>query len=185
MADNGAQALEETAARIENAPAQDRKTDAGAAPGGDRDAIRSVFVARTAASSAASAGGFARMATADEGLAVRGAYRAHLSVTEAEAVAGDPAAGGDLLRKAYLARAVADAAVQTRPKPRPARRVKRSASPRRKAAGAKAKPRTTRNASSKPSKPKKRGTAGARTKPRAAAKRAAARPARRGKRRGR
>ncbi len=196
MADNGVQALEGTEAKIEDAAPMTEEKKAEAAPqaaqtgetpaaeaavsDGRQDAIRSVFVARTAAWSVAPMGGFAQMETADDGFAVRGAYVAHLSVSEAEAVAGESAAEGELLRKAYLARAVADAAVQPSPKRPAARPARRSASsPGRKAATRTVKKRARRAPATKA---KKRATAGARAKPRATR---AARPARRGKRRGR
>jgi hypothetical protein len=195
MADNGAQTLEGTEEKVENAPPpiEDKKAEvapeaaaAQAAPSGEprvtepaptseQDTIRSVFVARTAAAIAASVAGFAQMETTDDGLAVRGAYCARLAVVEAEVVSGAPAAENDVLRKAYLAHAVADMAAQPRP-------VKRSAAGKpKKAPAAKAKPRAARAPSAKP---KKHGAAGAKAKPRAATGRAATRPAR-GKRRGR
>jgi hypothetical protein len=195
MADNGVQALEGTEEMIENAPpvAEGKKPEAtpqapaaGAAPtaqteaqaepvmpGAHQDTIRSVFVARTAASSEVSIGGFAQMETTADGLAVRGAYVAHLSVGETEAVAGDTAAEGDLLRKAYVARAAADAAAPAR-KRAPARPARRSAvKPARKAARTGAK-KTARPRPAVKAKAKKRTAA--RAKPRAA---------RRGNRRGR
>jgi hypothetical protein len=197
MADNGAQTLEGTEEKAENAPrpTEEKKTETapeaaaaeaassgegqatGPAPASDQETIRSVFVARTAAAIAASVAGFAKMETTNDGLAVRGAYCARLAVVEAEVVSGAPAAESDVLRKAYLARAVADMAVQPRA-------AKRSAAGKpKKAAAAKAKPRAARAAAAKP---KKLGAAGAKAnKPRAATRRAAARPAGRGKRRGR
>jgi hypothetical protein len=192
MADNDAQTLEGTEAKVENAPpptderkievapnvgaepaAASGKAPVAEPPNSDQATIRSVFVARTTALSAASVGGFAQMDTTDEGLAVRGAYRAHLSVMVAEAVAGDPATGDDVLRKAYLARAIANAEAQPRPKRRAARSAKRTvARSGKKAPGTKAK-RHVATASSV--KAKKRSA-----KPRAAARRPP-----RGKRRGR
>jgi MFS family permease len=140
-------------------------------PTSDRDTIRSAFVARAAASRVVSVGSFAQMETTDEGYAVRGAYRAHLSVVVEKVVAGDPAAEGDVLRKAYLARAIADAAAQPHPKRHTARSAKRSvAEPGRTAAGTKGKRRV---APTSAGKTKKRSSS--RTKPRPAA-----RPARRG-----
>lgn len=201
MADNGVQSLEGTEARTDDAPPAEQKNteitpEGGAAPApteagqppaaepamrSEPDTIRSVFVARTAAWSVTVVGGFAEMETVDVGLAVRGAYRAHLSVGEAEAIAGAPAAEGDVLRQAYRARAGAEAAAQPRPKQRTARRATGSvSSPGRKAGAAKAKKRAARAA---PAKAKKRSAAAAKAKPRAASRRAAARPARRGKRR--
>jgi hypothetical protein len=196
MANNGAQTLEGTEEKkIENAPPaiEEKKTEvapnAGAAPGtpsteapaaepsvptSDQDTIRSVFVARTAAASAASVGGFSQMETTDNGLAVRGAYCARLAVVVAEVVAGEPAVEGDVLRKAYLAHAVAEMAAQPRP-------AKRSAvGKHKKAPAAKAKQRAAHASSAKP---KKLSVAGAKAKPRAATRRAAA--TRRSKRRGR
>jgi MFS family permease len=161
-------------ARIE-APAASRPTrqmigEALAAelvpPTSDQDTIRSAFVARAAASRAASVGSFAQMETTDDGFAVRGAYRAHLSVVVEKVAAGDPAVDGDVLRRAYLARAIADAAAQPRPKRHAARPPKRSAGePGRTAPGTKAK---TRVAFTSPAKAKKRSPS--RTKPRAAAR---------------
>jgi hypothetical protein len=196
MADNGAQTLEGTEEKAENAPRpiEEKKTEGapeaaakeaassggaqatGPAPTSDQETIRSVFVARTAAAIAASVAGFAQMETTNDGLAVRGAYCARLAVVEAEVVSGAPAAESDVLRKAYLARAVADMAAQPRvPKRGAAGKPK-------KARAAKAKPRAARAAAAKP---KKLGAASAKAKPRAATRRAAARPAGRGKRRGR
>jgi hypothetical protein len=196
MADNGAQTLEGTEEKVENAPrpTEEKKAEvapnAGIAPGtpsgaapaaeaaaptSDQDTIRSVFVARTAAAIAASVAGFAQMETTDDGLAVRGAYCARLAVVEAEVVSGAPAAENDVLRKAYLAHAVADMAAQPRA-------AKRSAAGKpKKAPAAKAKPRAARAPAAKP---KKLAAAGAKAKPRAATRRAPARPAR-GKRGGR
>jgi colicin import membrane protein len=196
MADNGAQALEGTEEKAENAPrpTEEKKAEtapeaaaaesassseaqsSGPAPASDQETIRSVFVARTTAAIAASVAGFARMETTNDGLAVRGAYCARLAVVEAEVVSGAPAAESDVLRKAYLARAVADMAVQPRAPKRGA------ASKPTKASAAKAKARAARAAAAKP---KKLGAASAKAKPRAATRRAAARPAGRGKRRGR
>jgi hypothetical protein len=194
MADNGAQTLEGTEEKVENAPPpiEEKKAEvapeAAAAPAApsrepqatepaptsDQDTIRSVFVARTTAAIAASVAGFAQMETRDDGLAVRGAYRARLAVVEAEVVSGAPAAENDVLRKAYLAHAVAEMAA-------PTRAAKRGAAGKpKKASAAKVKPRAARASA----KPKKLGAAGAKAKPRAATRRAAARPAR-GKRRGR
>jgi len=127
-----------------------------APPTRDHDTIRSAFVARAAALRVASVGSFAQMETTDDGLAVRGAYRAHLSVVVEKVVAGDPAAEGDVLRKAYLARAIADAAAQPRPKRHAARPAKRSAvEPGRTAPVTKAK---VRVAPSLPAKAKKRSS---------------------------
>jgi hypothetical protein len=196
MVDNGAQTLEGTEEKAENAPPpiEEKKAEAApeaaatpAAPSGeprasepapasDQDTIRSVFVARTTAAIAASVAGFAQMETTDDGLAVRGAYCARLAVVEAEVVTGASAAENDVLRKAYLAHAVAEMAAAPRV-------AKRSAAGKpKKASAAKAKQRAARAA---PAKPKKRGAAGAKVKPRAATRRAAARPAGRGKRRAR
>ncbi len=195
MADNGAQTLEGTEEKVENAPRPTEEKKAGvapeaaaaeAAPSGeaqatgtaptsDQHTIRSVFVARTAAAIAASVAGFAQMETTDDGLAVRGAYCARLAVVEAEVVSGAPAAESDVLRKAYLARAVADTIVRPRAPKRSA-----AAKPK-KAPAAKTKPRAARAAAAKP---KKLGAASAKAKPRAATRRAAAQPAGRGKRRG-
>jgi hypothetical protein len=195
MADNGAQTLDGTEEKVENAPPpiEEKKAEVapgagatqaassgeaqatGPAPASDQATIRSVFVARTAAAIAASVAGFAQLETTDDGLAVRGAYCARLAVVEAEVVSGAPATESDVLRKAYLARAVADVAVRPRA-------PKRSAAGKpKKAPAAKAKPRTGRAAAAKP---KKLGAARAKAKPRAATRRAAARPVR-GKRRGR
>jgi hypothetical protein len=195
MADNGAQTLEGTEEKVENtpppmegketvvspkaaveppAPSGEERAAEPPAPTGDQDTIRSVFVARTAASSAASVGGFAQMETTDDGLAVRGAYRARLAVVEAEVVAAAPPAENDVLRKAYLAHAVAEMAAQ----PRPAKRS--AAGKQKKAPPAKPKQRAARASSAKP---KKFSVAGAKSKPQTAVRRAAA--ARRGKRRGR
>jgi hypothetical protein len=194
MAGNGAQGVEGTEQKVENAPpptegkgavvgrraaveppapsGEERAAEASA-PTGDQDTIRSVFVARTAAS-AASVGGFAQMETTDDRHVVRGAYCARLAVVVAEAVAGAPAVESDVLRKAYLARAVAEMAAQ----PRPAKQS--AAGKQKKAPAVKAKQRAARASSAKP---KKLGGAGVKAKPRAVSPRAAA--ARRGKRRGR
>lgn len=194
MADNSVEAQEGTEGTVESVlpPAEEKKADlqpsgdaAPASPSGaaaaepvlvsDQATVRNAFVARTAASSAASVGGFAQMATADDGLAVRGAYRLHFSLAVTEAVAGDPAAEGDLLRKAYLAHAVAGAAVQPGAKRRAARPAKRSAAGRgKKAPGKKAKRPVARASSAAAKKP---------TAKRRAPGRTAARPARGGKRR--
>jgi len=175
MVDNGAQTLEGTEEKVENGPPpiEEKKAQvapeaaaAPAAPSGepkasepapasDQHTIRSVFVARTTA----------------DGLAVRGAYCARLAVVEAEVVSGAPAAENAVLRKAYLAHAVAEMAAAPRV-------AKRSAAGKpKKASAAKAKQRTA--------KPKKLGAASAKAKPRATTRRAAARPAGRGKRRAR
>jgi MFS family permease len=137
-----------------------------APPTSDHDTIRSAFVARAAASRVASIGSFAQIETTDDGFAVRGAYRAHLSVSVEKLATGDPAAEGDVLRKAYLARIIADAAAQPRPRRHAARPPKRSAGkPGRTAPGTKGK---TRVPSTSPANAKKRSPS--RTKPRAAAR---------------
>lgn len=207
MSGNGVEALEGTEARIEDTPPSTGEKEARVAPTGndareapqseapageaaaptsDQAAIRSVFVARTTASSAASAGGFAEIEMSDNGFAVRSAYCAHVTIVEAEAVAVDHTGEGDVLRKAFLARAMADAVAPPRAKQRAARPAQRGTARRaKKAAGAKPK-RAARPAAAKTgAKPKKRSAARAKAKPRAAMRRAAARPARRGKRRGR
>jgi hypothetical protein len=191
MVDNGAQTLEGTEEKVENGPPpiEEKKAQvapeaaaAPAAPSGepkasepapasDQHTIRSVFVARTTAAIAASVAGFAQMETTDDGLAVRGAYCARLAVVEAEVVSGAPAAENAVLRKAYLAHAVAEMAAAPRV-------AKRSAAGKPKKASA-AKPKQ------RAAKPKKLGAASAKAKPRATTRRAAARPAGRGKRRAR
>ena len=192
MADNGAQTLDGTEDKVENAPRPIEEPKAevapeaaatpaapsgeaqatGPAPISDQQTIRSVFVARTTAAIAVSAAGFAQMETTNDGLAVRGAYCARLAVVETEVVSGAPATESDVLRKAYRARAVADMAVPSRP-------AKRSAAGKpKKAPAAKAKQRAAR---AKAAKPKKLGLAGTKVKGRAAARPATGR----GKRRGR
>jgi hypothetical protein len=177
MAGNGAPMLEGTNEKVENTPppmegkqtavspraAVELPTPSGEARAADT--IRSVFVARTAAASAASVGGFAQTETTDVTLAVRGAYCARLAIVEAEAVAVNPAAEGDVLRKACLARAVADAA-----QPRPKRRATST---------------TKRKKSATKSKRQVAPASASKAKKRSAKPRAAARRPPRGKRRGR
>jgi hypothetical protein len=170
MADNGVQAREGTEARTENtpSPAEDKNTPSPAeektpeaaaeamAPGSDQSTIRSIFVARATASSAEV--GFSQMATADQGLAVRGAYLAHLSAVD-ETVAGGTVADGDVLRRAYVvAHTVTAAALPSRPKRAAARPAKRG----RKPAAPKPKRRTAGAAAPKA---KKRGRPAAKAKP--------------------
>jgi len=133
--------------------------------GDQSDAIRSVFVARTVVTSAASAGEFAGMETAIEGLAVRGAYLAHLAEGEVEGGGGADLPQGDALRKAYLAHTVA---APTPQRARPAR-AKRSGS----VARAAAKPQRNRAKAKTPVKAKTRTSAASNRPPRANEQRAA------------
>jgi hypothetical protein len=145
MADNGGQDLDQAVPPREDAPQpQDEQNAAGPGDGagaataeplvtaGAEDAeqglVRSAYVARTAAPEASS-GDFSHMETADQGLLLRGAYLARLGDDQATA-AGDHPAGEDIVRRAYVARMVAE------PSPRSARlpRAKRRASARKAAA---------------------------------------------------
>jgi hypothetical protein len=88
---------------------------------GEDDAIRSVYVARAAASAGAPATDFASMATVEEGGALRGAYLTHLFEAKTEAIGAGEPSGEDTLRSVYVARAVASAGAALE-KAKPARR---------------------------------------------------------------
>lgn len=150
MAESDLRDSEETTARPEDAPPPPAENSAAAtgaaASGGETSAawrvevnvIRSVYVARTIVLDEAPSGDFARMETATDGGARRGAYLARLAGTE-PATGAPGLEGDDMLRSVYVARAVAGDAA---PKPRAGRgkrRKKAAAARPRKAAMRKAK----------------------------------------------
>lgn len=113
-----------------------------AAPEGLQDSIRSVFVARTIASSEESGAGLSHVKDSDDGVALRGAYLAHLADADTAPAGGGDLSSGNVLREAYMARAAVGLEARER------RRPKRPAKARRKAAA----PSQRRKSSEKPAK---------------------------------
>jgi hypothetical protein len=152
MAESDLRDADETGARPENAAPPAEKSGAApdaAASGGEApvpwrvevNVIRSVYVARNIVSDEAPSGDFARMETATDGVARRGAYVARLADAE-PAAAGAPDLGGDdMLRSVYVARTVAGDAQPANRGGRSGRgkRRKKAAAPVRKAGKPKAK----------------------------------------------
>ena len=102
------------------------------------DVIRSVYVARNILPEAASSGDFAKMETATDSGARRGAFLARLVGAEPNAAGAPDLDGDDMLRSVYVARTVA-ADIAPRTRPARSKQRKKAAAPARKAAKRKAK----------------------------------------------
>lgn len=188
MADDG---LPDTADKqIDTAPRPDQKKPAARAHSAQaetapdaqeviasermQDSIRSVFVAKTTASRDA-ATDFSHIQDSDDGVALRGAYLAHLADGGTASAAGDGLPGGNVLRDAYLARAAVESEARGRSRP------KKSAAARRKAAAPSKRRKSSKSAAKAPAKrtAKRSAKPAAKTSTKRPAKKAAKGPAKR------
>jgi hypothetical protein len=141
---------------------------------GEENTIRSVYVARTAASAQGSPGDFGGTQAVGEGPTLRGAYMRHLFEFKAEAVGGEHLPADDTLRHVYVARTVGAAPSQRIPSKKT--RGGKSARKKGKAATSGGRGTKARKAAASPKRSKPR------TVGRSAAHKGAARPGRAGKR---